>query len=205
MKKCAHAIMIVFMVILATLVFGMVTATSHCSATGGFVIGGGNLAHGDWFGGNLMGMKDGRVRGQWQHIYGALRFHGYAEFQVCWNDGGPGPDVPRAFPNRAVFGGKGIWQGEPGYLWIVAVADYKEGADWGDDAFSDAYAICIYYDIDGDGIATVADDFIYEVSGCISGGNVQVIPPTNGHPYLPCELTAEMYRVNSLLPTCTGS
>jgi hypothetical protein len=206
MKKIR--IMAVFMVILAILVFGMVT--SLCSATvigGCFVMGGGNLANGDSFGGNVMGMKDGRVRGQWQHYYndGASRFHGYAEFLFGWNDGGPGPDVPRAYPNRAVFGGKGTWQGQPGYLWIVAIADYKEGKDGRDAALSDSYGICIYRDTDGDGVATEDDEIVYEVYGCIFGGNVQVVPPTQGHPYVPFPPTAEMDRVNSLLPLCTGS
>ena len=171
---------------------------------GGFVIGGGNLANGASYGGNVMGMKDGRIRGEWQHTHGALTFHGYASFLICHHDGGPGPDVPRAEPNRAVFGGAGTWQGQPGYLWIVAVADRKEGAD-APFPLSDAYAICIYRDLDGNGIATSTDPIIYEVSECISGGNVQVVPPTKGHPYVPCSLTEEMERIANTLPHCTGS
>ena len=201
MKK--SRITIVFMVILVTLIFGM--GTSLCSAAGCFVIGGGNLANGNSFGGNVMGMKDGRVRGEWQHTNGAYAFHGYAEFLYSYHDGGSGPEVPRAYPNRAIFGGMGTLQGQPGYLWIVAVADYKEGKESEDAGLSDAYGICIYRDVDGDGIATAADEIVYELYECVSGGNVQLIPPTDGHPYVPCVLTAEMLRVTSSLPLCTGS
>jgi len=158
----------------------------------------------DSYGGNAMGMQDGRVRGQWQnttHLVGGDKFHGQAEFLYCWNDGGPGPDVPEAYPNRAIWGGPGLWDHEEGYLFIVSAADYKEGKEGGDALIRDAYAITIYRDVDGDGAATAADEIVYEESDCVYG-NFQIHPPNQGHPYIPAEMTAEMARISSTQDLC---
>ena len=159
----------------------------------------------DSYGGNAMGMRDGRVRGQWQnttHLDGTRDvFHGQAEFLYCWNDGGPGPDVPVAEPNRAIWGGPGQWNHEDGYLFIVSAADYKEGKEDEDAGIRDAYAITIYRDVDGDGIATSDDEIVYEETDCVFG-NFQIHPPNNGHPYIGAELTDEMNRISSSQDLC---
>ena len=159
----------------------------------------------DSYGGNAMGMKDGRIRGQWQnttHLVGGDKFHGQAEFLYCWNDGGPGPDVPEAFPNRAIWGGPGLWNHEEGYRFIVSAADYKEGKEGSDVDLRDAYAIRVYQDLDGDGISTDADPVVYEESDCVFG-NFQIHPPNNGHPYIPVPLTDEMARLAGEQDLCT--
>ncbi len=155
-----------------------------------------------------MGMKDGRVHGQWQnttHREGTKdKFHGQAKFLFCWNDGGPGPDVPKAKPNRAIWGGPGKWNNEEGYLFIVSAADYKEGKDGEDANIRDAYAITIYFDVDGDGVATAADDIVYAETDCVFG-NFQIHSSNKGHPYIPTQMTAEMDRISSTQDLCPNS
>lgn len=167
---------------------------------------GAGQANQDSYGGNAMGMKDGRVRGQWQnttHLDGTKDvFHGQAEFLYCWNDGGPGPDVPVAEPNRAIWGGPGQWNHEKGYLFIVSSADYKEGKEGGDADIRDAYAIRVYRDTDENGVATADDELIYEETDCVFG-NFQIHPPNNGHPYLPSLLTDEMANLAGTQDLCT--
>jgi len=158
---------------------------------------GAGRAHQDSYGGNAMGMKDERVRGQWQnttHVENDKhKFHGEAEFLHCWNDGGPGPDVPRAIPNRAIWGGPGVWNHEPGYRFIVSAADYKEGKEGDDANIRDAYAIRVYRDGNGDGVST-DDEIVYEETDCVFG-NFQIHPPNNGHPYVGSDLTDEMIDI----------
>jgi len=169
---------------------------------------GAGAANQDSFGGNAMGMKDGTVRGQWQNTThladGKHKFHGQANFIYCWNDGGPGPDVPKAYPNRAIWGGPGKWDHQDGYVFIVSAADYKEGKDGNDANIRDAYAITVYEDVDGDGKATSADTIIYEESDCVFG-NFQIHPPNNGHPYVAAPLTNEMNRISSTQDLCPNA
>jgi hypothetical protein len=163
---------------------------------------GAGRANQDSYGGNAMGMKDGDVRGQWQNTthLGDV-FHGQATFLYCWNDGGPGPDVPVAEPNRAIWGGPGQWNHEDGYLFIVSAADYKEGKEDADAGIRDAYAITIYYDTDGDGVATDADEIVYEETDCVFG-NFQIHPPNQGHPEVEADLTQEMLRISATQELC---
>lgn len=169
---------------------------------------GAGAAHQDSYAGNAEGMRDGRVHGQWQnttHQEGTKdKFHGQAEFLYCWHDGGPGPDVPTAYPNRAIWGGPGKWNHEPGYLFIASAADYGEGNGGPHAEIRDAYAITIYRDVDGDRVATAADEIVYEESDCVFG-NFQIHPPNNGHPYIPAEVTSEMDRVSSEQDLCPDS
>ncbi len=167
---------------------------------------GAGVANQDSYGGNAMGMKDGRVRGQWQnttHLEDDKDvFHGQAEFLYCWNDGNPGPDVPEAYPNRAIWGGPGQWNHEKGYLFIVSSADYKEGKEGDDALLRDAYAIRVYRDTDENGVATADDELVYEETDCVFG-NFQIHPPNNGHPYLPSLLTDEMAELAGSQDLCT--
>lgn len=171
-------------------------------------IPGAGLAHQDTFGGVALGMKDGRVEGQWQNTTHLadynFKFHGQVEFLYCWNDGGPGPDVPRSYPNRAIFGGPGMWDNEEGYLFIVSAADYKEGGDFDDADIRDAYVITIYFDGDGDGVATSADNIVYEETDCVFG-NFQIHPPNKGHPYISSTITSEMNRILNAQDLCPNN
>lgn len=166
---------------------------------------GAGLASQDSYGGMAVTMRDGSVTGQWQNTthLDITRdvFHGQPNFVYCWNDGGPGPDVPRAEANRAMWGGPGTWNHEEGYLFIASAADYVEGQEGNDASIRDAYAITVYWDTDGDGIATAADSIVYEESDCVYG-NFQIHMPNNGHPYVPAELTAEMERIATTQDLC---
>jgi len=166
---------------------------------------GAGKANQDSYGGNAMGMKDGTVRGQWQNTThlanGKHKFHGQANFIFCWNDGGPGPDVPKAYPNRAIWGGPCKWDHKEGYLFIVSAADYKEGKDGGDANIRDAYAITVYKDDDKDGVATSSDTVVYSESDCVFG-NFQIHPPNNGHPYTKSTMSAEMKSISSSQTLC---
>ncbi|MEN8264567.1 MAG: hypothetical protein ABFR82_14010 [Nitrospirota bacterium] len=215
---------IILKLVVAMFVFGlfvgsMALANGGCTVSGVGHIGndesgngisdqpGAGLANQDSYGGYALGMRDGSVRGQWQnttHLEGTKDlFHGQAEFLYCWNDGGPGPDVPRATPNRAIWGGPGTWNHEEGYLFIVSAADYKEGKNDMDAGRRDAYAIVIYRD-DGDGVATAADEIVYEETDCVFG-NFQIHPPNNGHPYIGSPITEEMERIASTQDLCPNN
>jgi len=124
----------------------------------------------DSFGGNAMGMRDGRVRGQWQNTthLGDV-FHGSVDFLRCWRDDGIGPEVPVAIPNNAEWGGSGTWNHRSGYTFTVHAADRAEGG-----SHIDEYEITVW---DSDGLV------VYEESEIIDGGNFQIHPPNGGHPY----------------------
>lgn len=122
------------------------------------------------FGGNAMGMKDGHVRGQWQNTtHEGDLFHGRADWIRCWKDEGPGPDVPRAVPNNAEWGGTGKWNHGAGYGFRVHAQDRAEGG-----SHADFYYVEIY-----DSRGSV----VYAIGDLINGGNFQIHPPNNGHPY----------------------
>jgi len=162
----------------------------------------------DSYGGVAVGFKDGSVSGRWQnttHLPGGKHvFHGEPQFLYCWNDGGPGPDVPPAYPNRAIWGGPGAWDHEEGYLFIASAADYKEGRDGNDADIRDAYAITVYDDVDGDGVATAADPIVYEETDCVFG-NFQIHMANEGHPYIAFDLTPEMDRISSTQDLCPSA
>jgi hypothetical protein len=165
----------------------------------------------DSFGGNGMTMKDGSVRGEWNHVdhldesgsqkNGQNHFHGQVDYLNCFlyptlN----GPDVPKATPNYAIWGGAGTYNNEEGYTFEVRAFDHSEpGAHhdryemdvWGPDGALVLHA-------DGTGTydtppktkgcledVTVTDPQLSWVPemGCISGGNFQIHPPNQGHPY----------------------
>lgn len=150
--------------------------TGGCFVTGIGHIGdeadhpGAGRAGEDSFGGNAMGMRDGRVRGQWQNTtHQGDVFHGSVDFLRCWRDDGIGPEVPVAIPNNAEWGGVGSWNHRPGYAFLVHAADRAEGG-----SHVDEYEITIW---DPGGA------LVYEESEIIDGGNFQIHPPNGGHPY----------------------
>ncbi|MBI2897452.1 MAG: hypothetical protein HYY06_28090 [Deltaproteobacteria bacterium] len=152
-----------------------------CWITGGGHIGDEN-SHGgagqndqDNFGFNAMGMKQGYVRGEIQdttHLGDV--FHGQATWIRCWKDEGLGPEVPKAIPNNAEWGGPGSWNHEDGYTWKAHLADRAEGG-----SHMDEYEIWVW-NAEGELIysQTATDDLV------ITGGNFQIHPPNDGHPYL---------------------
>lgn len=154
-----------------------VPATGGCFVTGIGHIGdeanhpGAGRADQDSFGGNAMGMRDGSVRGEWQdttHL-GDL-FHGEATWLRCWKDEGEGPGVPHAIPNVAEWGGPGKWNHEEGYTFRVHAEDRREGGH-----HADYYGITVW---------DAAGGIVYEEGDLIDGGNFQIHPPNDGHPYI---------------------
>jgi hypothetical protein len=152
-----------------------------CWITGGGHIGD-KSSHGgagkneqDSFGFNAMGMKHDYVRGEIQNTthLGDV-FHGHATWIHCWKDFGSGPEVPKATPNNAEWGGHGSWNHEEGYTWTAHLADRAEGG-----SHRDEYEIWIW-DAGGQLVysQTASDDLV------ITGGNFQIHPPNSGHPYL---------------------
>jgi hypothetical protein len=152
-----------------------------CWITGGGHIGDEN-SHGgagqndqDSFGFNAMGMKAGYVRGEIENVdHLGNVFHGHATWIRCWKDAGDGPEVPRAIPNNAEWGGHGSWNHVDGHTWKAHLADRAEGG-----SHRDEYEIWVW---DSGGALvysqTAADDLV------ITGGNFQIHPPNGGHPYL---------------------
>jgi len=163
----------------------------------------------DSFGGNGMTMKDGSVRGEWQHTdhfdesgtqkNGQNLFHGQVHYLVCklfptLN----GPEVPKAVPNYANWGGTGRYNGVDGYYFDVKAFDHAEGG-----IHRDRYVIRIFSPdkqlvLLADGQGTTQDpsnkQCLEDVDvgpglewvkamGCLSGGNFQIHPPNKGHPY----------------------
>jgi len=154
---------------------------------GCWITGGGHIgdedAHGgagqndqDSFGFNAMGMKHGYVRGEIQNTthLGDV-FHGQATWLRCWKDDGLGPEVPRAIPNNAEWGGPGTWNHEEGYTWEAHLADRAEGGSG-----IDEYEIWVY---GPDGALVYSQTA--EQDRVITGGNFQIHPPNGGHPYDP--------------------
>lgn len=131
---------------------------------------GAGRAEEDSFGGNAMGMRDGTVRGEWQNTthLGDL-FHGEASWLRCWKDEGEGPEVPRAIPNVAEWGGSGKWNHAEGYTFQIRAEDRREGG-----SHFDYYGITVW-----DSVGAV----VYEEGDLIDGGNFQIHPPNSGHPY----------------------
>jgi hypothetical protein len=151
-----------------------------CWITGGGHIGDASSFGGagqndqDSFGFNAMGMKHGYVRGEIQNTthLGDV-FHGHATWIRCWKDAGIGPEVPKAIPNNAAWGGHGVWNHEEGYTWEAHLADRAEGGSHQDEYeiwITDSAGQIVYSQ-------TATDDLV------ITGGNFQIHPPNGGHPY----------------------
>jgi hypothetical protein len=159
-----------------------------CWITGGGHIGSAESTGGagqhdqDSFGFNAMGMKDGRVRGELQdttHLGDV--FHGHATWITCWKDDGIGPEVPRAEPNNAVWGGHGSWNHADGYRWMAHLADRAEGG-----SHQDEYELWVWAP-DGNLVYSQTAD----MDLVITGGNFQIHPPNRGHPYITGEVPPE--------------
>src|SRR5205814_7147592 len=85
-------------------------AQGGCWVTGGgFIV---DADGNDSYGGNAMPMKDGRIRGEWEHVdHGTMdKAHGQARYIVCRHVDEPGPGQPSGPShnfniNQVYFGG----------------------------------------------------------------------------------------------------
>lgn len=143
----------------------------------------------DNFGGNGMPMKAGFLRGEWQHVDHATnnKFHGNVGYLVCRRVDEPGPGVPNG-PNhdfdinQTYYGGPGRWY-EPATGWQEGYWFDVMAEDHGEPGKTDEY----YFRVRRmDNPAVV----IYQAGGVLGGGNFQVHPPNNGHPYTKGSLPA---------------
>ncbi len=189
-------------------------ALGGCWITGGgFIIAPNDLtgapADGhDNYGGNAKPMKDGRIQGHWNHVDHGTGNHakGKPEYIVCRHVDEPGPGQPggkKGFTaNQAYFGGPAEWRDastgvwESGYWFDVVVKDHGEPGSV--PHAKNGYMVDTYHftirKMD-DPVNKVSGAVIYEVgrggnqaSGGIVGGNIQLHPPNNGHPYTPMSL-----------------
>jgi hypothetical protein len=164
------------------------TTTTDCvppSEGGCWVTGGGFImekASKDTFGGNGMPMRDGSVRGEWENIDHATgdNMHGTVDYLFCRVVPGPGPGHPDGpkhdfVDNQVYFGGparyfvNAAWA--DGY-WFDIVAE-----DHGEPGRQDTYQITIRTYANGQ-----AGNIVYQESGPLAGGNIQLHPPNGGHP-----------------------
>ena len=171
---------------------------------GGFVIGPndttGAAADGhDNFGGNAKPMKDGRIQGHWNHVDHGTGNHakGRPEYIVCRRVDEPGPGQPggkKGFTmNQVYFGGpaewrsNGAWAG--GYWFDVVAKDHGEPGSVPhvkNGQMPDTYHFTIR--LMDDPAKKVSGAKVYETRGVLEGGNIQMHPPNNGHPYTPMDL-----------------
>lgn len=164
---------------------GTTTDCTPPSEGGCWVTGGGFIvenASKDTFGGNGMPMRDGSVRGEWENVDHATgdNLHGTVNYLFCRVVPGPGPGHPNGpqhhfDDNQVYFGGPGryfvnaAWA--DGY-WFDVVAE-----DHGEPGRQDTYQITIRTYANGQ-----AGNVVYQASGLLAGGNIQLHPPNAGHP-----------------------
>ena len=137
------------------------------------------------YGGNGMTMKDGSVRGEWNHVDHLTgdHFHGIVTYLAC--DYVPlydGPNVPKAYPNHVVFGGEGRLNEIDSCTFTVYAYDIDEGG-----IHRDGYEIWVWCDetleLYNKATSDQCDPLSSNPIGCLAGGNFQIHPPNNGHPY----------------------
>ncbi|MBS2017966.1 MAG: hypothetical protein JST00_34135 [Deltaproteobacteria bacterium] len=155
----------------------------------------------DNFGGNAKPMKDGTVKGQWNHVdHGTGNHaHGSVSYLFCRKVDGAGPGQPGGkkglTSNQVYFGGParfrtgGTWS--DGYWFDVVAIDRGEP---GSSAASkkggtpDSYHFTIRKE--SDPVAGVSGAIVYETKGGLEGGNLQIHPPNAGHPAVSSPLPA---------------
>ena len=162
-------------------------------STGGcWVTGGGFIqppSGQDSFGGNAMPMKSGTIRGEWENVnHGSgQQMHGQPTYLYCRHVNEPGPGVPNGphhdfTSNQAYFGGlarlfvNGAWA--DGYWFDVVVDDHGEGKG-ANAGGPDLYHITIRQT----SASNQAGAIVYDGEGNLGGGNIQLHPPNNGHPF----------------------
>jgi hypothetical protein len=167
---------------------------------GCWVTGGGYIVDADGhdsFGGNAMPMKSGSVRGEWEendHGTGN-KSHGKVQYIVCRNvPNEPGPGQPSGPShhfdiNQAYFGGPARWFSNNGWqdgFWFdVMVEDHGEpgnthaASNGHGSGVPDFYHFTIRQMMGNNQSGPI----VYDTSGDLVGGNIQIHPPNNGHPY----------------------
>jgi len=164
----------------------------------------------DNFGGNAKAMKDGRIQGHWNHVDHGTQNHakGKPEYIVCRHINEPGPGQPggkKGFTaNQAYFGGHAEWRDAAsgtwasGYWFDVVVKDHGEPGSV--PHVKNGFMVDTYHftirkianeaqGVSGQVVYTM-DAPTYSVGGPgaklpgdLVGGNIQLHPPNNGHPY----------------------
>jgi len=132
-------------------------------------------------GGNGMPMKDGSIRGKWTHVDHSSGnvLHGDVKYLACSKVEGAGPGNPggknKGFDmNQVNFGGEARWaKDEP--VWFDVVA-----RDHGEPGKTDEYTITVRR-LSGNG---QSGEILFQTGGTLSGGNMQIHPSNNGHPYV---------------------
>lgn len=160
--------------------------SAQCSATGAGVIA--NTSAVGNFSGYAMTGKDGTAGGSWQHLdrgTGRL-FDGQIVYIFCRHVDDPGPGAPPSpngdFPlNQAYVGGPArVFFPESGWttgFWLdVVIKDHGEAT-----STPDSYHITVRT-FDG---GSVVGPVLFETSGELVGGNIQLYPPNQGHPATP--------------------
>jgi hypothetical protein len=169
------------------------------SAGGCWVTGGGFIQPPpgqDSFGGNAMPMKSGIIRGEWENVdHGSgQQMHGEPTYLYCRHVNEPGPGVPNGprhdfTTNQAYFGGparlfvSNAWS--DGYWFDVVVDDHGEGKG-ANAGGPDLYHITIRQ-ISASGQPGAV---VYDGQGNLVGGNIQLHPPNDGHPFTSSTLPA---------------
>ena len=164
--------------------------SDDCTApeTGGcWVTGGGFTEEKDGthesFGGNGMPMKSGAIRGRWTHVdhVSGDVLHGEVKYLVCRHVDEPGPGNPggknKGFDqNQVFFGGEARWAKDE-TVWFDVMAK-----DHGEPGKTDEYVITIRRLADA--AKGQSGTIILETGGTLSGGNIQLHPANNGHPFV---------------------
>jgi hypothetical protein len=161
------------------------------SEGGCWVTGGGFIVDGDGhdsFGGNAMPMKSGTIRGQWEHVDHGTgnKMHGEPSYIVCRHVNEPGPGADNGphhdfTINQVYFGGTarfftgGAWN--DGYWFDVMAEDHGEGK--GAKAGGPDYYHVTIRKMSGQ---SQSGTVVYDSEADMSGGNIQIHPPNNGHP-----------------------
>jgi hypothetical protein len=187
-----------------------VCASTEPPARGGcWITGGGFVVDADGkdsFGGNGMSMKDGRIRGEWEHVDHGTgnKMHGKVSYLVCRQVDEPGPGHPNGPQhdfkmNQAYYGGEARWfvasadgweegywfdvmiedHGEPGNKPATGPGQIKAGSGGPDEYFVTVRKISA---------PMQSGEVVYTTGAPITGGNLQLHPPNGGHPYQEGEL-----------------
>lgn len=172
----------------------MPPAQGGCWITGGgFVLD--EDGH-DSYGGNGMPMKDGRIRGEWEHVDHGTgnKFHGKVKYLVCRRVDEPGPGQPSGpkkdfHDNQAYYGGEGRWFTQAdgwkdGFWFDVFIEDHGEPGNKPGPGNHGSKGPDEYYFAVRQLVApNQSGPVVYQVGGPIQGGNLQLHPPNNGHPF----------------------
>jgi hypothetical protein len=172
---------------------------------GCWVTAGGTMDYGGYFssfGGTAMTMNDKTIHGTWNHVSNdylspeaeeGIHFTGKVHYIVCKKFPSlPGPGIRKAIPNYVNLGGTGILNGDDGYYFDVKIFDHGEPG-----INLDRYVIDVYdsnkklvvHEAGTPNDNCIADIYVtpdlawVKDMGCITGGNINIMPPSSGHPY----------------------